>query len=84
MARCPQNARFIKMGLSVQLLEVTDQVLVEGAENIGKEFLALYFEDAGGEVESVVVDEVDQSTIITFKEQKGMILRLAEPSNTDT
>ncbi|XP_029700661.1 protein mono-ADP-ribosyltransferase PARP14-like isoform X3 [Takifugu rubripes] len=71
VARCPQNARFIKMGLSVQLLEVTHQVLVEGAENIDEEFLALYFEDAGGEVESVVVDEVDQSAIITFKEQKA-------------
>lgn len=68
------------MGLSVQLLEVTHQVLVEGAENIGQEFLELYFEDAGGEVESVEVDEVDQSIIITFKEHKGMILRLAEPS----
>eukprot|EP00066_Takifugu_rubripes_P021103 XP_011610369.1 PREDICTED: poly [ADP-ribose] polymerase 14 [Takifugu rubripes] len=71
VTRCPQNARFIKMGLLVQLLEVTHQVLVEGAENIGKEFLALYFENAGGEVESVVVDEVDQSAIITFKEQKA-------------
>ncbi|TWW80510.1 Poly [ADP-ribose] polymerase 14 [Takifugu flavidus] len=71
VARCPQNAWFIKIGLSVQLLEVTHQVLVEGAENIGEEFLALYFENAGGEVESVVVDEVDQSAIITFKEQKA-------------
>lgn len=66
------------MGLSVQLLEVTHQVLVEGAENMGEELLALYFEDAGGQVESVVVDKVDQSVIVTFKEQKGRILRLAE------
>lgn len=70
------------MGLSVRLLEVTHQVLVEGAENIGEEFLALYFEDVGGEVESVVVDDVDQSAIITFKEQKGMILRLAPYTDT--
>lgn len=72
------------MGLSVQLLEVTHQVLVEGAENIRKELLELYFENEGGEVESVVLDEDDQSAIITFKEQKGMILRLAEPSNMVT
>lgn len=62
------------MGLSVQLLEDTRQVLVEDAENMSEEYLALYFENAGGAVESVVVNEVDQSAIITFKEQNGMIL----------
>lgn len=62
------------MGLSVQLLEVTQQVLVEDTENISEDLLALYFENVGGVVESVVVNEVDQSAIITFKEQNGMIL----------
>lgn len=62
------------MGLSVRLLEVTHQVLVEDAENIGEEYLASYFNTEGGELESVVKNEVDQSAIITFKEQKGMIL----------
>lgn len=63
------------MGLSVQLLEVTRQVLVEDMENISKDLLEMYFETVGGEVESVVVNELDQSAIITFKEQNGMILR---------
>lgn len=62
------------MGLSVRLLEVTHQVLVEDAENIGEEYLASYLKTEGGELESVVMNEVDQSAIITFKEQKGMIL----------
>lgn len=62
------------MGLSVQLLEVTRQVLVGDTENISEDLLALYFENVGGVVESVVVNEVDQSAIITFKEQNGMIL----------
>lgn len=74
MARCPENPRFKEMGLSVRLLEVTHQVLVEDAENIGEEDLALHFKTEGGELESIVMDEVDQSAIITFKEQKGMIL----------
>lgn len=78
MARCPENARFRKMGLSVRLLEATRQVLVENAEDIDKDLLALYLENVGGEVESVVVDEVDQSDIITFKEHQGKILRLGE------
>lgn len=63
------------MGLSVQLLEVTRQVLVEDMENISKDLLEMYFETVGGEVESVVVNELDQSAIIIFKEQNGMILR---------
>lgn len=63
------------MGLSVQLLEVTRQVLVEDMENISKDLLEMYFETVGGEVESVVVNELDQFAIITFKEQNGMILR---------
>lgn len=73
MAQCPENNRFKEMGLSVQVLEVTQQVLVE-AENIGGDILELYFENVGGRVESVAVKEVDQSAIITFKEQTGMIL----------
>lgn len=74
MARCPENSRFKKMGLSVQLLEVTRQVLVEDAENLSEDYLALYFENVGGQVLSVAVNEADQSAIITFKDQNGTIL----------
>lgn len=74
VTRCPENSRFKKMGLSVQLLGVTRQVLVEDVENISEDLLVLYFESVGGEVESVVVNEVDQAAIITFKERTGTIL----------
>lgn len=62
------------MGLSVRLLEVTRQVLVEDVENVGEDFLTLYFENGGGEVESVAVDEEDRSAVITFKDPNGRIL----------
>lgn len=62
------------MGLSVQPLDVTQQVLVEDAENIGEDFLTMYFENAGGDLESFVVNEADGSAIVTFKEQEGMAL----------
>lgn len=74
MTRCPQHSRFKKMGLSVQLLGITQQVLVEDPENIGEDFLTLYLENVGGEVESFVVSEADRSAIVTFKEQEGMAL----------
>lgn len=74
MAECRENSRIKKIGLSVELLEVTRQILVEDLENIGDELLASYFKQVGGEVEGVVVNEVHQSAIVTFKEKKGMIL----------
>lgn len=63
---------FTKKGLSVQLLEVTEQIIVEDLQNISEELLDLYFETSGGEVEDVVINEVEQSAIITFKDRKGI------------
>lgn len=63
---------FTKKGLSVQLLEVTEQIIVEDLQNIREELLDLYFETSGGEVEDVVINEVEQSAIITFKDRKGI------------
>nr|XP_033473820.1 poly(ADP-ribose) polymerase family member 14-related sequence 1 [Epinephelus lanceolatus] len=72
VTRCPQNRTFTKKGLSVQLLEVTEQVVVEDIQNFSEDLLRLYFENAGGDVENVVLDEVEQSVIITFKDHKAV------------
>lgn len=71
MKRCPQNRTFTKKGLSVQRLEVTQQVIVEDLQHFNEDFLRLYFENAGGEVETVVFNDVEQSAILTFKDHKG-------------
>lgn len=74
MTRCPQNRTFTKKGLSVQLLEVTEQIVVEDLQNVSEDLLHLYFENAGGEVKNVVFNEVEQSAILTFKDHKGIIV----------
>lgn len=71
MKRCPQNTTFTRRGLSVQRLEVTQQVIVEDLQYFNEDLLHLYFENAGGEVETVVFNEEEQSAIITFKDHKG-------------
>lgn len=63
---------FTKKGLSAQLLEVTKQIIVEDLQNISEEVLEMYFENSGCEVEGVVMNEVEQSAIITFKDHKGI------------
>ncbi|XP_070832442.1 poly(ADP-ribose) polymerase family member 14-related sequence 1 isoform X2 [Chaetodon trifascialis] len=72
MTRCPQNRTFTKQGLSVQPLEFTEQVIVEDLPNVNEDFLRLYFECACGDVENVVLDEVQRSAIITFKDHKAV------------
>ena len=76
MTRCPTNRTFTKKGLSVGPLEVTNQVLVEDIHNFDEELLRLYFENAGGDVEDVVLNEAEQSAIITFTKQKGSAFTL--------
>ncbi|XP_044073695.1 poly(ADP-ribose) polymerase family member 14-related sequence 1 isoform X2 [Siniperca chuatsi] len=72
VTRCPQNRTFTKKGLSVRPLEVTEQVIVEDIRHFSEDVLCLYFENAGGDVETVVFNEVDQSAIITFKDHKAV------------
>ncbi|XP_033990535.1 poly(ADP-ribose) polymerase family member 14-related sequence 1 [Trematomus bernacchii] len=69
---CPQNKRFAKKGLSVRPLEVTKQVLVDDTHRFGDDFLRLYFENAGGNVENVVLKEAEQSATITFEDHKAV------------
>ncbi|XP_030614073.1 protein mono-ADP-ribosyltransferase PARP14-like [Archocentrus centrarchus] len=71
LARCPQNKMFTKKGLSVRPLEVTNQVLVDDIHNNSEEYLHLYFENEGGDVEDVIVNEVEQSAVITFKDHQA-------------
>nr|XP_020500425.1 protein mono-ADP-ribosyltransferase PARP14-like isoform X1 [Labrus bergylta] len=69
---CPNNKTFKKKGLTVRSLEVTKQALVDDVKSNCEDYLRLYFEKAGGEVENVVVNEVEQSAFITFKEPKAL------------
>lgn len=71
MTSCPQNKRFAKKGLSVRPLEVTKQVLVDDTHRFEDDFLRLYFENAGGSVENVVLNKAEQSATITFEDHKG-------------
>lgn len=72
VTRCPQNRTFTKKGLSVRPLEVTEQVVVEDLQNFSEDVLHLYFDSAGGDVENVVLNEAEQSAIITFKDHKAV------------
>ncbi|XP_063743501.1 LOW QUALITY PROTEIN: poly(ADP-ribose) polymerase family member 14-related sequence 1 [Eleginops maclovinus] len=70
--RCPQNKRFAMKGLSVRPLEVTKQVLVDDTQSFGEDFLRIYFENAGGDVENLVLNEAEQSATITFEDHKAV------------
>ncbi|XP_069389111.1 protein mono-ADP-ribosyltransferase PARP14-like [Paralichthys olivaceus] len=72
VARCPQNRMFASKGLSVRPLEVTKQVVVEDIQNLNEDLLYLYFENAGGDVENVLLNEVEQFALITFKDNKAV------------
>ncbi|XP_060909810.1 poly(ADP-ribose) polymerase family member 14-related sequence 1 isoform X2 [Labrus mixtus] len=69
---CPDNKTFKKKGLKVRSLELTKQALVDDVKSNCEDYLRLYFEKVGGEVENVVVNEVEQSAFITFKEPKAL------------
>uniref|UniRef100_A0A3Q3M6T9 Poly [ADP-ribose] polymerase n=1 Tax=Mastacembelus armatus TaxID=205130 RepID=A0A3Q3M6T9_9TELE len=71
ITRCPQNRMFRNKGLSVRPLEFTDQIVVEDIQSVSEDLLHLYFENEGGEVEDVALNQVEQSAIITFKDHKG-------------
>lgn len=46
--------------------------MAEDLPNINEEMLTLYLENAGVEVENIVLNEVEQSAIITFNDHKGI------------
>lgn len=71
MARVTQNRAFKSKGLSVRPLEPTEQVLVKAIRNYGEDVLYLYFDHEGGDVESVVLNEVEKTAVITFKDHQG-------------
>ncbi|XP_034554224.1 protein mono-ADP-ribosyltransferase PARP14-like isoform X1 [Notolabrus celidotus] len=68
---CPHNKRFTKMGLAARPLEVTKQALVDDVKSCSEAVLSLYFNREGEDVENVEFKEVEQSAIITFKDQKA-------------
>ncbi|KAK9537952.1 hypothetical protein VZT92_005522 [Zoarces viviparus] len=72
VTRCPQNRTFTKKGLSVRPLEATEQVVVEDIRHFSEDLLRLYFENAGGDVENVVLNATEQSVIITFEDRKAV------------
>ncbi|XP_063354462.1 protein mono-ADP-ribosyltransferase PARP14-like isoform X2 [Pelmatolapia mariae] len=72
VAKCPQNKMFTKKGFSIQPLEVTKQVLVDDILHFSEEVLQLYFENEGGDVEEVLLNEAHQSAVITFKDHRAV------------
>lgn len=72
VAKCPQNKMFTRKGFSVQHLEVTKQVLVDDILHFSEEVLQLYFENEGGDVEEVFINEAHQSAVITFKDHRAV------------
>ncbi|XP_053295537.1 poly(ADP-ribose) polymerase family member 14-related sequence 1 [Pleuronectes platessa] len=71
VARCPQNKMFTNKGFSVRPLELTRQVAIEDIQKFEKDYLYLYFEKAGGDVESVLLNEGEQF-VITFKDSQAV------------
>lgn len=62
---------FKRKQLSVEPLEVTQQVLIEDVQELNEDYLCLYVEKAGVEVEQIVFSEGNQSAILTLKGHKG-------------
>lgn len=65
---------FKKMNLSIRPLEVPEQVVVEGVLNCSADLIELHFENEGGEVKHVRLNEVEQSAVVTFKDRQGICL----------
>lgn len=57
--------------MSVRPLEVTKQVLIDDIRNFSEEHLQLYF-DKEGDLEDVVLNEMEHSAVITFKDFQGI------------
>ncbi|XP_032422915.1 protein mono-ADP-ribosyltransferase PARP14-like isoform X3 [Xiphophorus hellerii] len=68
--RCPQIRMFTKKELSVRPLETTKKIVVDGVADCSEDILCLYFEDQGGEVEDVQLNEAEQSAVVTFKKHQ--------------
>ena len=45
--------------------------MVEDIQKKTEELLLLYFDNEGGDVENVMLNEVEQSVLITFKDHKS-------------
>lgn len=71
VTRCLENNAFKKQQCSVRPLEVTNQVLAEDIKHLSEDILRLVFENAGGNVENIELNEVEQSAVITFKDHEG-------------
>ena len=74
MTRCPQNRTFKNKGLSVRILEPTDQVVVDDIKNFSEDYFRLYFENTGWDVENVTINEGEQFALISFKDHRGSAL----------
>lgn len=62
---------FKKKQLSVHPLEVTHQVLIEDVQVLNEDYLCLYVEKTGVEVENMFFSEDKQCAILTLKDHKG-------------
>lgn len=62
---------FKKKQLLVQPLELTQQVLIEDVQELNEDYIYLYVENAGVEVEKCLFSEDNQSAILTLKDHKG-------------
>uniref|UniRef100_A0A3B3CK32 Poly [ADP-ribose] polymerase n=1 Tax=Oryzias melastigma TaxID=30732 RepID=A0A3B3CK32_ORYME len=75
-AACPRNRMFTKKGLIVRSLEPTKQVVVDNEHNFNADVLQLYFETKGRVVEDVLLNEEENSAVITFTDPKGISVDL--------
>uniref|UniRef100_A0A3P9JSG3 Poly [ADP-ribose] polymerase n=1 Tax=Oryzias latipes TaxID=8090 RepID=A0A3P9JSG3_ORYLA len=78
---CPQNRMFNRKGLIVRSLELTKQVVINNEHKFNADVLQLYFDGKGGGVEDVLLNEEEQSAVITFTEPKGVRDVLKEKHN---
>ena len=64
---------FLNKKLTVRPLEVTSQLKVEDVSNISEDVLLLYFENEGWKVEQFTPNEEEQSAVISFKMDTGIL-----------
>lgn len=60
----------------VRSLELTKQVAINNEHKFNADVLQLYFDGKGGGVEDVLLNEEEQSAVITFTEPKGISVDL--------
>ncbi|XP_074550674.1 poly(ADP-ribose) polymerase family member 14-related sequence 1 isoform X2 [Halichoeres trimaculatus] len=70
LTKSSQNPNFRKKGLTARPLEVTKLALVDDVKTFSEDYLRLYFENDGGEVDNFELMEAEHSAIITFKDNK--------------